>query len=71
MTDWHDTKIRIITVNFYDAYQGSDRPKGSQATADIRTIRTKENKEDKETDLRSDFTQDELEKLEKEGWTLT
>ena len=27
-------------------------------------------KNEEEKDLRSDFTQDELEKLEKEGWTL-
>lgn len=57
VTDWHDSKIRVITVNFYDDYQGSDRQLDSQATgerqasdrqatADIRTY--KNNKEDKE-----------------------
>lgn len=76
VTDWHDTKIRIITVNFYDTYQGSDRPKGSQATgkrqasdrqvtADIRSIRSIEDKENKEIDLRSELTQQEL---EEGGW---
>ena len=77
VTDWHDSKIRIITVNFYDEYQGSDRPNGRQTTgkltgerqaSDSRYKKYKNNKEDKENkeiDLRSELTQQEL---EEGGW---
>ena len=57
VTDWHDSKIRIITVNFYDQYQGSDKPSDSQMTgkstgkrqaSDNRYKNNKEHKEEKE-----------------------
>jgi len=56
LTDWHDNKIRIITVVAYSDYQKGDRQTGSpatgkrqandrRATADIRTYKnTKEEK---------------------------
>ena len=73
VTDWHDSKIRIITVNFYDEYQGSDRPNGSQTTgkltgkrqaSDSRYKNNKNNKEYKEDNLAS---QEVTEKELKEG----
>lgn len=66
-------------MNFYDAYQASDRQKGRQttdnltgkrqgsdrqATADIRTIRTIEDKEDKNI-ASQEITQEEL---DEGGW---
>ena len=82
VASWHDSKIRIITVKSYDQYQQAGKPMGKQRASkgqaagkqgatDIRIYKnSKEYKENEEIDLRSDFTQDELEKLEKEGWTL-
>lgn len=73
VTDWHDSKIRIITVNFYDEYQGSDRPNGSQTTGkltgkrqagDSRYKNNKNNKEYKEDNIAS---QEVTEKELKEG----
>ena len=73
VTDWHDSKIRIITVNFYDEYQGSDRPNGSQTTgkltgkrqaSDSRYKNNKNNKEYKEDNIAS---QEVTEKELKEG----
>lgn len=80
VTDWHDSKIRIITVNFYDSYQTSDRPNDRQvtgkrqasdrrATADIRSIKNnKEEKEDKAPPVSdpNTLTAEEI----AEGWRL-
>jgi hypothetical protein len=57
VADWHDSKIRVITVLSYDQFQQRGRPtgsqragkgqtEGSQRAADIRSIRSKEDKED-------------------------
>lgn len=57
LADWHDSRVRIITVVSYDDYQDRGRPtgsqkadkgqtKGRQGAADIRTY--KNNKENKE-----------------------
>jgi hypothetical protein len=58
VADWHDSRIRIITVLSYDDYQDRGRPtgsqkagkgqtKGRQGAADIRTYKNiKENKEE-------------------------
>ena len=34
LTDWHDTKVRIITVVNYDRYQSDNRPPNSPTTGD-------------------------------------
>lgn len=58
VTDWHDSKIRIITVNSYDAFQSSDRPNDRQATGerqasdrqatvDIRTYKNSKEEEER------------------------
>ena len=76
VASWHDSKIRIITVKSYDQYQQAGKPMGKQGASkgqaagkqgatDIRRIRSKEDKEDKEIDLRSELTQQEL---EEGGW---
>lgn len=58
VADWHDSRIRIITVLSYDDYQDRGRPtgsqkaskgqaKGRQGATDIRTYKNiKENKEE-------------------------
>lgn len=53
LTDWHDSKIRIITVVKYDEYQSTNRqpnmrPTGNQQTANRRPTAVKEYKEYKE-----------------------
>lgn len=53
LTDWHDSKIRIITVVKYDEYQSTNRqtnrrPTGNQQTANRRPTADKEYKEYKE-----------------------
>jgi hypothetical protein len=59
LTDWHNSKIRIITVNSYDEFQSANRqpnrlatgkqqPANSQPTADIRTTRSEEVEEREE-----------------------
>jgi hypothetical protein len=77
LTDWHDNKVRIITVVAYTGYQKSDRLNVSpttdkrqtndrQATADIRTYKNNKNNKENNTppaDLSDDITEDELQKL--------
>lgn len=77
LTDWHDNKIRIITVVSFDKFQASDRQKDSQATdnrqasdrqatADIRTYKKIRRKEDNSP---SDTVIDEVgEPWDDEGW---
>lgn len=53
LTDWHDSKVRIITVVKYDEYQSGNRqsnrrPTGNQQTANRRPTAVKEYKEYKE-----------------------
>ena len=79
LTDWHDNKIRIITVLSFDKFQSSDRQNGRratvkrqasdrQATADIRTYKnSKEVEENKEAP--PPLSQEEQDALdEAEGW---
>ena len=68
VADWHDSRVRIITVLSYDDYQDRGRPtgsqkasngqaKGRQRAADIRTY--KNIKENKEEDRPSDSPDEE------------
>lgn len=78
VADWHDSKIRVITVLSYDQFQQRGRPtgsqragkgqtEGSQRAADIRSIRSKEDKEDKEDNTPTAvFGDDDTD--EAEGW---
>ena len=78
LTDWHDNRIRIITVVSFNKFQANDRQNGSQATgkrqasdrqatADIRTY--KNSKEYKEEEAPPRLTKEEEDALdEAEGW---
>lgn len=78
VASWHDSKIRIITVNSYDAFQSMGKQQGKQGASkgqaegkqgatDIRTYKNyKNNKEDKSV-IKEDKTDDEL---RAEGWTV-
>ena len=59
VADWHDSKIRIITVLSYDSFQATGRPTGSQGAgkgqatgsqgaADIRTYKNNKNNKKEE-----------------------
>lgn len=78
VTDWHDNKIRIITVVSFDKFQSRDRQNGRQATgkrqasdrqatADIRTYKNIRTKEDNIAIVEETLTDEEL---EAQGWTL-
>lgn len=72
VTDWHDNKIRVITVLSFDKFQSSDRQNGSratgkrqandrQATADIRINKNNKEKEEEAPPF-------SVEELKEMGW---
>ena len=80
VADWHDSRIRIITVLSYDDYQVKGRPegrqeadkgqtRGRQGAADIRSIRSIRTIEDKEEAPPEKDTRTP-EELRQEGWDI-
>lgn len=74
LTDWHDNKIRIITVVSFDKFQTDNRqpnspPTGNQQatnrqpTADIRSKEYKEDKNNKREGKRTHFTPPTLDEI--------
>lgn len=81
ITDWHDNKVRIITVINYDKYQGVNSPANSlltdnqqatnrQLTADIRSKEYKNYKEEKEKPAAPSFTRSQNDENEDVGIDL-
>lgn len=81
VADWHDNKIRIITVVSFDRFQttgrqtgspGADKgqAKGRQGAADIRTYKNIKNIRNIEPSPEPQSETLTAEELEAQGWTL-